>query len=270
MHRRHSLSRTLRTLLSAAALSVCLFPLQAQDPSAKLLEMAGQVSVLNGGYQKALFPGDSVQPQQLIVTGPDGFARFQVADGSTFEVYANSKVIFRENRGNWIQLLNVWLGRVKVFIQHKPGIPNPNEVSSPTAVISVRGTVFDVEVRDEDTTIVSVDEGLVSVRNHTAPGNSIALHPGESIVVIRNQPLIAQGIDKSGAIQAAYRVVRDTMWQVLVGRRQAGATPGTVPTSQGDKGKGGGTTTTTPAPGSPPGSPAPGAPPGAPPGGGGG
>ncbi len=269
MHRRFTLTRTLRTLLSAAVVAVCFLPVQAQDPAAaRVLEMTGQVSVMDGGYRKALNQGDIIAPQHMIVTGPDGFARFQViSDGSTFEVYANSHVMFRENRGNWMQLLNVFLGRVKVFITHKPG-GNANEVSSPTAVISVRGTVFDVSVQDDEgTTVVSVDEGLVMVRNLTAPGDSVAVHPGESLTVIKGQPLVARQIDKSGVVQAALRVARDTMWQILLGRRQGGGPVGSAGSSQGDR-KGGGTSGTggtTSGPGAPtsgPGAPAsaPGAP----------
>lgn len=170
-----------------------------------------------------------------------------------------------------MQLLNVVLGRVKVFITHKPG-GNPNEVSSPTAVISVRGTVFDVAVQDDEgTTIVSVDEGLVMVRNWTAPGDSVPVHPGESLTVIKGQPLVAKQVDKSGAIQAGFRAARDFMWQILLGRRQVGGTPGPIPGgAQGDRNKGG-TTPGSPS-GTPPGLPSgtpPGSPQGTPPGGGG-
>src|SRR5690348_3478657 len=140
MLRRFTMTRTVQTLLSAAALAVCLGPLHAQDSSARVMEMVGQVSIMNGGYQVALNFGDTVRPQQMIITGRDGYARFQVlSDKSTFEVFPNSRVMFRQTSGNWRDLLNVYLGRVKVFIEHLPGIPNHNEVSSPTAVISVRG-----------------------------------------------------------------------------------------------------------------------------------
>jgi len=272
MLRRFTLTRTLRTLLSAATLAVCLIPLQAQESTARVIEMTGRVSVLNGPYEQALNKNDVIRPLQMIVTGPDGFARFQVAsDGSTFEVFPNSRVVYRFTPGSWQQLLNVVLGRIKVFISHKPG-GNPNEVSSPTAVISVRGTVFDVEVKDDDTTVVSVDEGLVAVRNLTAPGDWVNVHPGETITVIPNVPLVARKVDGSGFIQAAYRIARDAMYQIMLGRRNGGgAIPGAGGgTAQGDRGKGG-TTTTPGSPGGTPGSPTgtPGAPTSAPGSGGG-
>jgi hypothetical protein len=270
MLRSLTFTRTTRWLFLASALAVCLAPLQAQSvAAAKVIDRIGEVSISDSGYFTALSVGMTVRPQQLIITGPNSFARFQVlSDGSTFEVYANSKVVFRETLGDWKHLLNLWIGRVKVFIQHAPGVPNPNNVTTPTAVISVRGTVFDVVVRDDDgTTDVSVDEGAVAVRNVTAPGASVMLGPGDTITVFKGQPLLGRQIDKGNLMRNALRVVRDTVYQVLL-NRQAGAIPGpggsggTVPPptggAQGDKGKTGGGSTTTPgAPPAPPGAPPP-------------
>jgi hypothetical protein len=254
---------------------VSLVRLSAQDSGAIVRDQQGQVSVMNGAYLQVLNVGDKIRMQQIIVTGPDGFARFEVlSDHSTFEVYPNSRVVFRDTPGAWQKLLNVVMGHIKVFIQHAPGVPNPNDVTSPTAVVSVRGTVFDVDVRDEDTTVVSVDEGEVGVRNWTAPGKTAVLHPGDSITVIRNQPLAQAGIDKGGVLQRVLRAARDVYVQMprTQGANGPVAIPGGTGTSgggaQGDKGKNGGGSTTTP-PGAPPAPPSgPGAPP-PPPGGGG-
>jgi len=264
---------TKRALPLMIALAVCLSPLRAQsEAAAKVIDRVGEVSIFeSGGNFTPLSVGNTVRPQQMIVTGPDSFARFQVlSDGSTFEVYANSKVVFRETMGDWRHLLNLWIGRVKVFIQHAPGVPNPNNVTTPTAVISVRGTVFDVVVKDDDgTTDVSVDEGAVSVRNVTAPGAPVLLGPGDTITVFKGQPLLGRPIDKGNLMRNALRVVRDTVYQVLL-NRQAGPIPGpsgggstgSTGGAQGDKGKTGGTGSSggsTGTPGAPP------APPGAPP-----
>lgn len=258
---RRSHSRTTRTLLLAAALVVSWTPLAAQDSAAKVIYQVGQVSISDSGYFKALSIGDPVKSKQLIVTGPDGYARFEVlSDHSTFEVFPNSKVFFRDVPGAWDNLLNVMIGRIKVFIQHAPGIPNPNKVHSPTAVISVRGTVFDVVVENLDgTTFVTVDEGMVDVRNVTASGPSVMLRKDESIRVYPGQPLIARQVDKGNIARRLLYVAREAMWQIGISRPGGGGGPigGAAGGAQGDKGKDPGTTTT--GPGAPP--TGPGAPP---------
>src|SRR5713101_5248243 len=150
--------------------SAQIFPLSSES-AAKVISLNGQVSVLRDSEPWALNVGDLVQVRQVIVTGPDGFAQFQVSDGSTFEVYPNSNVVFRKNPPNWKDLLDVLVGRVKIHIQKLGGQPNPNKVYTPTAVISVRGTTFDVSVDAEDqTTLISVEEGQVDVRHATKGG----------------------------------------------------------------------------------------------------
>ena len=131
-------------VLVAAGLSALL--VNAADPlaAAKVVSAAGQVSVLRHGDLWAMFAGNSVRVGETIATGPDGFAKLEISDGSSFEVYPNSRVVFRANPGNLRELAEVFLGKIKVYIQTFGGRPNFYRVNSPTAVISVRGTVFEV------------------------------------------------------------------------------------------------------------------------------
>jgi hypothetical protein len=153
-------------------------------------------------------------------------------------------VVFRETPGI-TDLLDLFIGRVKVFIEHSKG-PNPKDVKTPTAVISVRGTVFDVEVQDaEGTTFVTLDDGLVDVRNLTAPGPSVLLKPGESILVEPNMPLIPQQINQHAALRLVLKAAEQAMAQVLLGGHVGpGIGSGGGIGAQGDKGRPGGTTGT--------------------------
>ncbi len=253
MLQRFLLPPAVRMLLIAATLGVCLTPLHAQDATAEVIYQVGQVSVTSDSRDlQVVSTGMAIKPQQVIVTGPDGYAQFRVSDGSTFEVFSNARVVFRPTMGNWRDLLNVVLGRVKVFITHPYGKVNHNEVSSPTAVISVRGTVFDVVVEDDDgTTLVTLEEGIVDVRNQTAAGNSVRLNPGEFVRVFRNQQLAAASPDKGGILKAIQRALRDS-YIVRAGQRPVGVGggPASLPGAQGDKGKTGSS-----APGAPPAAP---------------
>jgi hypothetical protein len=186
------------------------------DGAAKVVALNGQVSALRDKAPWALNLGDSVKPGQLIVTGIDGYALLEVADGSTFEVFPNSRVMFRDNPGNWKDLLEVFLGRVKIQIQKIGGQPNYNKIRTPTAVISVRGTIFDVSVEDEDgTTQVMVEEGQVEVRHSLLPSGTKTLNSGEWIRVYKNQPLAAKSVDKSSALRGAMHAAADAVYEVI-------------------------------------------------------
>src|SRR5262245_29873898 len=141
MFRGTSFVRAAHLLLLVSSMLVSVRLSQAQsETSATVVHQQGMVSVAKDGstYKTALFPGNQVRPGQLIVTGADGYAVFRVPDGSTFEVFPNSQLKFRATMSIG-DLLNVWIGKVKIYIQHAPGVPNHNNVTTPTALISVRG-----------------------------------------------------------------------------------------------------------------------------------
>ena len=215
---------SLAAILCAASLAV-----HAQIPdtgpgsgAAKLISFTGQISVMRDSTPWALNLGDLIQTQQVIVTGADGYGVFEIADGSKFEVFPKSHVVFRANRGDWRDLLEVWLGKVRVQIEHPGGLPNNNKVRTPTAVISVRGTIFDVEVEDEDaTTLVIDEEGSVAVQHLLRPGDPKILGPGEYVRVYRNEPLARKMIDKGSLLQRAVKAASDAFYQAALNSRGA-------------------------------------------------
>src|SRR5579872_7063530 len=215
------LTRTVQLLLTAVLVSLSLPSLSAQSKEfATVIELQGQVSVLRGG-QVPLFqigtlgaPAGQMQvnPKEEIVTGSDGHAIFQTSDGSTFEVFANSRVTFQ---GQWTiqDMLQVLLGKIRVSIEHRNG-PNHKRISTPTAVISVRGTVFDVEVQDDlGTTTVSVEEGEVVVQHALQPGPPVTVDQGHQITVYPNAPLKASVQSPYGklAVDAVKRAAGDIL-----------------------------------------------------------
>ena len=174
---------------------------------------------------------------------------FNSQTAASFEVYSNSKVVFRETPG-LTDLLDLFIGRVKVFIEHSKG-PNPKDVKTPTAVISVRGTVFDVAVQDADgTTFVTLDDGVVDVRNLTAPGPSVLLKPRRIHSGRAEQPLMPQQISQHAAMRFVLKAAEQAVAQVLFGGR-GGFGAGSVGVGpQGDKGRPGGSTGTSTGTGS--------------------
>jgi len=240
-------------LMAAAAVvsSAQIFPLTSES-AAKVISLNGQVSVLRDSEPWALSVGDLIQVRQVIVTGSDGFAQFQVSDGSTFEVYPNSNVVFRKNPPNLRDLLDVLVGRVKVHIQKWGGQPNPNRVITPTAVISVRGTTFDVSVDDDnEATMISVEEGVVDVRHALKPGGGTkTLNAGESLHVYKDQPLAQSLVDKGALGRKILHSIADAIYTTISNPSTHGTTGG-GPTLPGQTGP------PPPPPGPPPPPPGP-------------
>jgi hypothetical protein len=232
-------SRASRLLFAAALLSV--YPAWSQlpgtppDGAATITDMTGRVDVLRDSARWALNTGDWVRPGQMIVTGPDGWAMFRLSDNSTFEVFPNSQVSFRANRGDWRDLLEVLLGNIKVHIQKLGGQPNNNKVRTPTALISVRGTIFDVKVEDDgDTTIVMVEEGLVDVQHLLFPsGKAIRLGQGETVQVYKTVPLAQNRVDKGTAAGVVFRGAMQGVYDILLGRQRGSTGGASSPTSTG-------------------------------------
>jgi hypothetical protein len=257
--RHHTRVFTLAALLIAAGVSVRAQTHLPEPASgaAKLVSFTGQISVQRGDLW-ALNSGDLVTPGEMIVTGNDGSGVFQISDGSTFEVFPKSHVVFRANRGDWRDLLEVFLGKIRVTIEHPGGLPNNNKVRTPTAVISVRGTIFDVQVEEQDSTTLVVDEeGSVSVQHLLKPGDARVLNAGEYVRIYRDEPLAKKMIDKGSVIQRMMRAASDALYQVALDAAHGTPTVartggGTTTGLPGDQKNGNGPPPTPPPPAPPP------------------
>ncbi len=215
-------------LITATASALCAQnsrqPMTDNRGAAKLMAFTGQISYLRGSEPWALNVGDYVQPGQVIITGADGSGIFKVADGSTFEVFPKSKIVFRANSFNWEDLLELVLGKIKVQIEHPGGVPNNNKVRTPTAVISVRGTTFDVEYNaDDQSTLVLDEEGSVEVARALRLDEKRLLGPNESIRVYKNESL-ARKMDTGGLLKRVFQSAMDAVTQQAINSR---SNPGT-------------------------------------------
>lgn len=265
----------LRTVLQHGAIAValamasgvvCFAQMLPVSPAAtgKVIHAQGQVQVLKDEVPWALSVGDTVNPKQEIMTGTDGYARIQVPDGSVFEVFPNSRATFRSNQGNLRELLDLWVGRIKVHIEKLNGKPNPNRIQTPSAVISVRGTTFDVTVDEDEMTLVLVEEGQVAVQHALMPFTEAKiLNGGDYLRVYKNQPLAQKQFDKGNVLQKMMRVMAD-VWLNTPRTGGAGGGPAvssplpTPPTGVPGPGLPGDTGAPAPPPTAPPPPPPPG------------
>ncbi|MFN8684818.1 MAG: FecR domain-containing protein [Acidobacteriota bacterium] len=199
-------------VMAMASGVVCMAQMFPANPAAtgKVVHAQGQVQVLKDEVPWALNVGDTVNPKQEILTGTDGYAKIQVPDGSVFEIFPNSRATFRSNQGNLRELIDLWVGRIKVHIEKLNGKPNPNRIQTPSAVISVRGTTFDVTVDEQEMTLVLVEEGQVAVQHALMPfSDAKILNGGDYLRVYKNQPLAQKQFDKGNVLQKMMRVMAD-------------------------------------------------------------
>lgn len=244
-------------LLMAAAVTAGSITARAQQlPDAgRVLALTGRVSLEQGaGDLWALLPGQAVNPGQVVVTGTDGYAQLELSDRSVIEVFPNSRMVFRPNRSNWKDLVDIYLGKIRLQIQHLTDGGSPYHVSSPTAVISIRGTVLNVEVGAANDTTVQVETGVIGVRHRLLPGKEVTVETGQTIRVLPNVPLAAAKM--ISPLVVAGRVAR-TAIDILArsgtlngtGGKSGGAPTPTAGGSAGDAGTSAGTNEPKPVPG---------------------
>jgi hypothetical protein len=182
----------LRWAVWATALLAGFVSIQAQAPdpgAATVVSLTGTLT-LKGFRQESriLKLNDAVHSGEELVTGENSQALLRTGDGSTVIVYPDSRIIFNERSSDVREFLHLFLGSIKVHIEKLSGRPNPQKLSTPTAVIAVRGTTFSVFVDEMDSTLVAVDEGLVGVANAQSPGQEVLLKAGQRTWVRRGQP----------------------------------------------------------------------------------
>jgi ferric-dicitrate binding protein FerR (iron transport regulator) len=147
----------------------------------QIAAVKGKVSLVHGQASPVLLhKHDTVEAGDEILTDHKSSATIRMPDGSTVRIYPDSHVALRTETGSWKEFLHVFLGTVRVQIEKLSGRPNPKSMTTPTAIIAVRGTIFSVAVEQTGDTQVGVGEGLVSVASLLQPQNEVLLKPGQS------------------------------------------------------------------------------------------
>lgn len=161
-----------------------------QPYEARVTAVSGQVSRIRDTEPWALSSGERVPVQQVITTGGDGYAHFEVAGGSSFDIYSNSRVAFRQNTANTGDLLDVLAGRVRIHLQPTPR-QMQQRVFSPAAIISTHEpTTIALAVDEDDTVRLDVIEGEVRVQHTVLPRNDpVLVKAVDAILIQKDQPI---------------------------------------------------------------------------------
>jgi FecR protein len=125
-----------------------------------------------------------IQVGDEVRTGSGGSIILTAPDSSYMVVSENSKLVVDDFwSGSFRSVVNVLLGQVRFYIQRLGGRPNPYTVRTPTALIAVRGTIFDVNVDAAQVVEVECFEGQVNVQNVLRLDREVLVNPGFKTLV---------------------------------------------------------------------------------------
>lgn len=176
-----------------AAVSVCAAQIVSQGASqassAGFAPFAGAVISEWRGAVQIQIPGAAaghpargqVLPEGTVLDTRDGRLVLLLRnDESEILVQPHTRLILQAPQpGNW-DAVQIILGKVRAYIRKRTGGSPPFQMGTPSAVIAVRGTRFDVEVNATGISEIDVFEGLVEVGSATIPGVSVLVSPGMS------------------------------------------------------------------------------------------
>jgi len=155
--------------------------------SAVISEVKGEV-VFNSpqGAPLVVQRGSTLIAESRIETAK-GSVLLELQDGSQVLVKAHSNVVLRapnEGKGYFLELL---IGKIVAKVQKRMGGAPSFRMGTPSAVVTVRGTRFSVEVDKKRKTYVEVFEGIVEVRGITEGSPRVLIRPAFSTGVQMNR-----------------------------------------------------------------------------------
>ena len=150
--------------------------------SAEITDLKGAVEIHSAlGLPMTAQRGMILTTDSTIETAKGGVL-LSLQDGSQVLVKAHSNVVLKnpnQGKGYFLELL---IGKILAKVQKQLGSNPSFRMGTPTAVITVRGTRFSVEV-NKRRTVVEVFEGLVDVTGLAEGAPHVLIQPGFSTQV---------------------------------------------------------------------------------------
>jgi hypothetical protein len=145
----------------------------------EVVSVKRQLLLETGETERALQVGDVAQSGAVLRTGSRSSAELEVAEQATRFV-VSSKTRFRLAHDRPGVLLEIDRGSVRAIFGKLPeGDDRERLVTTPSAVLAVRGTEYGVEVKKDGDTSVTVFEGTVEVWERGGTGERIRVRAGQ-------------------------------------------------------------------------------------------
>lgn len=187
---KHAIVRFTYFCLLSFFIAVGTAAAQEQQPgsASSAVVVAGSTVADWKGEVHLTLPGQAVSnplrgeqlPAGTILDTGSGRLLLRMSDGSEVLVRSHTRLQLQQPSFGDPSYLQLLLGRIRALINKRTGGSVPFELGTPSAVIAVRGTQFDVEVNRRNVTEVDVIDGLVEVSGRNPAWGSVLLEPGFS------------------------------------------------------------------------------------------
>lgn len=155
-------------------------PIAAPLAGSTISDFKGRVEIQLPNHALRAPTRGELLPAETQINTEDGRILLRLADGSDLLVRSNTRLVLKQPETNGWRYVQVVIGRVRAEIQKRLGTTPGFQIGTPSAVISVRGTSFDVEVNRTGLTEVDVREGVVQLDSVKGMGESVLIRAGFS------------------------------------------------------------------------------------------
>ena len=193
-----SASEDLKTIMKLIPISIAIWALsfsfaQAALPDKAPAQKIGKAVVVEnsvdlittqGAYEIKI--GTNIHTLETVNTGANSSSQFTMSDDTRLAVGPNSqllldKFVYDPNPSKRKFVLRSLKGALRFVTGKNPS--NTYTINTPTAVIGVRGTMFDIYINDAGNTVVALLDGKINVcpprsnkcRNLNRPGRFISI-----------------------------------------------------------------------------------------------
>lgn len=153
---------------------------RAPFAGATISDFKGKVTIQLPGQAFHSPSRGEVLPAETQIATEDGRLLLRLSDGSDLLVRPNTRLVLKQPESSGWRYVQMLFGRVRAEIQKHLGGSPGFQIGTPSAVISVRGTRFEVEVNRQGVTEVDVHEGVVQLDSVKGLGESVLIRAGFS------------------------------------------------------------------------------------------
>jgi hypothetical protein len=184
-----------------------------QKYEARATVVTGKVTRTRDDQPWALSSGERVPIQQVITTGPDGYAHFDVAGGGNFDIFANSRVVFRQNAASAGDLLDVIEGRARIHLKPQPGQPQQRVLTPLAWIAAVQESTVSIAIDEDGAMRIDVLEGEVRVQHTLLPRSEPTIVRAVDAILVRSDQQISRRLDRGSLYR--YAVKLHNLWSAV-------------------------------------------------------